>query len=355
MPALLVCPALTPADFAAVRGLNDTCLEVQYGDDFYQDLQRGSSLTLVVKMLLTPEEEKQGLQVQPCQGTIVGALTARLEPPARDNPLAWFLSLLSVYTSCYVMSLAVSPAVRRQGVAALLLQSLRDLLEREYDCSIIELHCLHSNTAAQRLYEKQGYRKLQFLPQYYWLNGEHAGAYHMRAELRRPLNRRQLLQHCAQRHCDYVLAACSSIAPSCFCRRKRAAGGDGSSGSSSKSSSEGMRMILPSDRLQAAERLLSESDPVSMDKGAVASAAAPAAATFRTTAASLPKDGEDVITINSSISTASSTTSSSSSSSRRAVPAALRRGDGGFFTSAAGNIHSHCHDLSTVEEGEEES
>ena len=73
----------------------------------------------------------------------------------------------------HLVTIAVDPAVQRQGIAArLLLDCLRQAREAEMPSVVLEVR--ESNTSAQALYERFGFRKLGRLRKYYKDDGEDA-------------------------------------------------------------------------------------------------------------------------------------------------------------------------------------
>lgn len=73
----------------------------------------------------------------------------------------------------HLVTIAVAPASQRQGIAArLLLNCLQQAREAEMPAVVLEVR--ESNTSAQALYERFGFRKLGRLRKYYKDDGEDA-------------------------------------------------------------------------------------------------------------------------------------------------------------------------------------
>ena len=188
MDAAFLVRRASSADIVAVRSLHDASLEVRYEPVFFTQLVSPTVLCLVA-----------------CEagGTIVGVVSARLarsqnvseEPPEGIWSLVGAALLrvlravlptvddgaLDAPPACYIMTLCVSPAARRRGIARALLCAL--CAETEADGGFgggrarsRELHVLHSNAAAIALYEGLGFKLRRTVKNYYFLDGAHHDA-----------------------------------------------------------------------------------------------------------------------------------------------------------------------------------
>lgn len=82
------------------------------------------------------------------------------------EPIEAYLLFLSVPNEGEILNLAVTPARRRQGIAALLMQTL-DIYCREHGIDTLYLEVRASNAAARALYEKQGFVQVGLRRRYY--------------------------------------------------------------------------------------------------------------------------------------------------------------------------------------------
>ena len=74
--------------------------------------------------------------------------------------------------SCHIVSIAVAPVHRRRGIGAVLLQSIMHTCScRGYRRYVLEVE--YTNVAAKRLYEKNGFKPLRNVANYYG-PGRHA-------------------------------------------------------------------------------------------------------------------------------------------------------------------------------------
>jgi ribosomal-protein-alanine N-acetyltransferase len=91
-------------------------------------------------------------------GSVIGfaAATLLLDPPASPNP----------ENRCELDSIAVQPALRRQGVASALLGAVVAWAE-EHGSRRITLEVRASNAAAIHLYERHGFVREGLRPRYY--------------------------------------------------------------------------------------------------------------------------------------------------------------------------------------------
>lgn len=90
-----------------------------------------------------------------------------------DGPLAGYLVYSEVLDELHIMNLAVHPAVRRKGLARLLMTKVHaDAQRRGRVISYLEVR--QSNSGAQKLYTDFGYRPLGKRKDYYSDNHEDA-------------------------------------------------------------------------------------------------------------------------------------------------------------------------------------
>jgi len=73
----------------------------------------------------------------------------------------------------HIVSIAVLPAFRRQGIASELVKNSMKALKTEYNAKEIILEVRVTNLAAIRLYDKLGFSRIRTLQAYY-RNGENA-------------------------------------------------------------------------------------------------------------------------------------------------------------------------------------
>lgn len=96
--------------------------------------------------------------VSKVEGEIVGFIIARINPGKKP-------------TEGHILTLDVSPAHRRKGLAVKLLERIEELLQNR-GVEVCRLEVREDNTAALNLYRKVGYRKVTALQNYY---GNHDG------------------------------------------------------------------------------------------------------------------------------------------------------------------------------------
>jgi len=81
----------------------------------------------------------------------------------RDGAPAGFTALIWNEDHVYVPILAVDPAFRRQGLAARMLEHVRDTA-RERGLRFVKLYTTNDNTVALRLYQRIGFRLVALFP-----------------------------------------------------------------------------------------------------------------------------------------------------------------------------------------------
>ena len=84
-----------------------------------------------------------------------------------------YAGLSHVLDEGFISNVAVAEPARRKGIADVLLKAL-DALSEKYMLAFISLEVRESNEPAIRLYEKNGYRKMGQIPNYYSLPKENA-------------------------------------------------------------------------------------------------------------------------------------------------------------------------------------
>jgi [ribosomal protein S18]-alanine N-acetyltransferase len=99
-------------------------------------------------------------------------LFGRERAPAAEY-VAGFLGVWFMVDETHIVTVAVRPSERRQGVGELLLLAAFDL-SREREIPALTLEVRASNAAAQALYEKYGFKRLGIRKRYYTDNNEDA-------------------------------------------------------------------------------------------------------------------------------------------------------------------------------------
>jgi len=132
-----------PEDTAQLRALYNAAFPIQYGDSFYDALSCG---TYNGKPLLSVVAEVNGV--------IIGAVSASFDGSGVqvvDAPKE----------AVYILTLAVAPAWRRQGVAAMLMESVDKWSKALPSVDAIFLHVVTSNAPAIAFYERLGFTKFK--------------------------------------------------------------------------------------------------------------------------------------------------------------------------------------------------
>lgn len=147
-----------PADLERVRDINRRCLPENYSTYFFTNLYERFPETFIVA-------EKNG--------EVVGYIMCRVEKGMSD------FRLMRMARKGHVISIAVLPEHRRQGIGyALIQESMRAMaLYRAKEC-FLEVRV--SNTPAVDLYRKMGFEVTRTMSNYY-ADGE--AAYRMSKEL----------------------------------------------------------------------------------------------------------------------------------------------------------------------------
>ncbi len=93
--------------------------------------------------------------------------------PAPAERIAGYLGLWYMIDEAHIVAVATDPALRRRGIGELLVAEALELA-RARDAQTVTLEVRVSNTAAQALYEKYGFRRLGLRKRYYTDNNEDA-------------------------------------------------------------------------------------------------------------------------------------------------------------------------------------
>lgn len=93
-------------------------------------------------------------------------LRHRLFRGERLRRVLGFVGMWFMVGEAHIVTLAVEPEVRRQGLGEALLLAAIDLAVAN-DQDVLSLECRVSNTAAQALYEKYGFLRVGVRPRYY--------------------------------------------------------------------------------------------------------------------------------------------------------------------------------------------
>ncbi len=145
-------------DLDQVMNINRRCLPENYSTYFFLDLHERFPETFIVA------EDKS---------VIVGYIMCRIETGAPD------FGSLSFKKKGHVISIAVLPEYRRQGVAyALMKEAMQAMLRLKAKECYLEARV--SNTPAVKLYQKMGFKVTQTIQGYY---ANREAAYKMRRKL----------------------------------------------------------------------------------------------------------------------------------------------------------------------------
>lgn len=104
---------------------------------------------------------------------LINGSSSYLVAEAPNGSIVGFAGVWFMRDQVHLVTIAVDPPFQRLGIAARLLLSCLELA-REAEMPSLVLEVRASNTAAQRLYERFGFRRLGRLRQYYKDDGEDA-------------------------------------------------------------------------------------------------------------------------------------------------------------------------------------
>jgi len=134
-------PGIQPDRLDELRQLHCKCFPVKYSDSFYEKI---ANCTYPSRILY------ERLPTGP--GRIVGFASSIIyQEPFKG----------------YLATLGVRPEWRKRGIAKVLIRCIEAYLFKNYDIEYVELHVLHSNIAAIRLYESLKYTMIAFLEKHY--------------------------------------------------------------------------------------------------------------------------------------------------------------------------------------------
>jgi ribosomal protein S18 acetylase RimI-like enzyme len=154
---------LEPADVPEVMALQKVLFPVQYGQSFYDRLFSDGYFCQV------------GVSHE---GEIVTVASARVVEQVGDPEMR----------EVYIMTLGVKDSHRRLGLGTRAMEEILALLVNCTHADYAALHVKTLNEAAVRFYESMGFRRGPdaFLPNHYYIDGQHWDAYRYTAPLIRP-------------------------------------------------------------------------------------------------------------------------------------------------------------------------
>ena len=140
LPAIEIVELVDAKGVALVRQLNDQVIPVRYDDEYYEDLLKSDHMTFLAL----------------CSGRSVcaGGISCRRQS-IHNRPGA------------YILSLAVAPRFRGNGVATQLLRTLVEKAISNLNIHVLALHTQVNNATAIHLYQKQGFEILNTVVNYY--------------------------------------------------------------------------------------------------------------------------------------------------------------------------------------------
>jgi ribosomal-protein-alanine N-acetyltransferase len=166
---------MTPADIPQVVEIERAAFSTTWPPATYRrELERGNLSCYLVVVERRPAPAAGG----PPAGGRLTRLARRLglvepapSPPAER--IVGFLGMWLMVDEAHIVTVAVREETRRRGVGELLLAEAL-AVARARGADTVTLECRVSNTAAQALYEKYGFRRAGIRKRYYTDNGEDA-------------------------------------------------------------------------------------------------------------------------------------------------------------------------------------
>ncbi|UIZ22253.1 hypothetical protein KXD40_005272 [Peronospora effusa] len=166
-------------DIPQVRQLHEKWFPIRYNQSFYDGaakglwMETGGSLfaRLVVEMqpsrqLIQPHLEDRRAE------TILGVVTASTLPLSKVDDPGLIASDDWEHTEImYILTLGTRVSVRRMGIASALIQECIAQACRQPQCGAVYLHVKADNLSARHFYEKNGFKNLRFLQDYYMIDG----------------------------------------------------------------------------------------------------------------------------------------------------------------------------------------
>jgi len=134
-----------PEDLPHVMQINLKTLPENYPEYFFRQLY---------------ERYSEAFLVAETNGKIVGYIMCRMESGVSSFGLRWV-------KKGHIVSVAVLPPYRRQGVATQLLSHAVEAMANKYDAKEVILEVRVTNTPAISLYRKFGFTKIRDLRAYY--------------------------------------------------------------------------------------------------------------------------------------------------------------------------------------------
>ncbi|MFX0169070.1 MAG: GNAT family N-acetyltransferase [Candidatus Hodarchaeota archaeon] len=140
-----------PNDIPEIVQINLDTLPENYPEHFFLEIyERYSNAFFVVET----------------EGKLIGYIMCRMEGGVSNFGLRWV-------RRGHIVSVAVLPDFRRQGLATELIQQSIRAMTTEYKAREVILEVRVTNLAAIKLYEKLGFQRIRTLSSYY-RNGENA-------------------------------------------------------------------------------------------------------------------------------------------------------------------------------------
>ncbi|RHY07993.1 hypothetical protein DYB36_013606 [Aphanomyces astaci] len=159
---------IEPRDVAQLQALHEDWFPIRYNESFYQHAGQG----------MWENGEPLFTQVALCNEDIIGAVTAQIQrcDDTEDKCLIHQSKDTST-TLMYILTLGARQDYRRKGIASVLLTTCINEAKADSSCRALYLHVKADNGQAIRFYEKNGFHRLRFLEDYYFISGHNHHAY----------------------------------------------------------------------------------------------------------------------------------------------------------------------------------
>lgn len=170
---------MVDADISQVQAVEQQSFSTPWSATTYRRELRNpdTSRYIVARASPVPPPPRQSRRAEPPRRAgLLGVLFANLfvEPVApHTDPIIGYGGVWLTVDDAHITTIAVAPAQRGNGVGELLLNGLIDNAI-DLNASLLTLEVRISNTSAQNLYLKYGFRPAGTRPRYYTDNGEDA-------------------------------------------------------------------------------------------------------------------------------------------------------------------------------------
>ncbi|KAK8803232.1 hypothetical protein WA158_000926 [Blastocystis sp. Blastoise] len=164
--------ALQEEDVQQIKSIFEEAYPIRYPQAFYESLKIGwfeqNSLYSYVAEIIDQKTN---------ESKIIGAIICQYRPTTFTDVYSYIRCSYQFEDIFYIMNIAVIPEYKHLHIGSELIHQIISIPKCKTTCAGIFLHVLESNEEAIHFYNKNGFRKLACIRNFYYIQGQYKSSY----------------------------------------------------------------------------------------------------------------------------------------------------------------------------------